>query len=169
MENNTLNFAQKTNFIAGSPQFQGMEFYIKSVSLPGLSFSLVETSSQGMKHNLPSSTYSHGDLTFNVLIDEDFKVYDLFYNDMLKSKHSTSATYAPRFFDLYINVYNNKGNILFTENFHNCLIENIGDLSLDTTDNGTTQDMSVTIKYDWHDIVKAKSVPENKNVFDVYS
>ena len=46
----TLNFAQKTNFITGSLQFEGMEFFIQSASLPGLTFSLPETKSQSMLH-----------------------------------------------------------------------------------------------------------------------
>lgn len=164
----TLNFAQKTNFIAGSPQFQGMEFFIQSASLPGITFTLLESKSQGMSHILPSDSYSHGDLTITALIDEDFLLYDMFYNEMLKSKDLTNPSYAQRYFDLYIQVYNNKGNLLFTENFHNCLLESLGDVSLETTDNSVAQTIQIGIKFDWSDIKHEGITSEQSKEFNVY-
>lgn len=164
----TLNFAQKTNFIAGSPQFEGMEFFIQSASLPGLSFSLPETKSQGMLHYLPTDSYTHGDLSLTALIDEDFLLYNMFYNEMLKSKDLTNPSYAQRYFDLYIQVFNNKGNLLFTENFHNCLIEKIGDVSLETTDNSVSQTIQIDIKFDWSDIKHEGLTEEQRKEYNVY-
>lgn len=164
----TLNFAQTTNFIAGSPQFEGMEFFIQKVDLPGLSFELPSSHSQGMIHNHPSDSYSHGDLTFTALLDEDYELYNMFYNEMLRCKDSTNPSYAQRYFDLYIQVNNNKGNPLFTVNFHNCLLQSIGDVSLDTTDNGVVQTISIQIKYDWHDVKKEGPTAEQRKEFNIY-
>ena len=164
----TLNFSQKTNFLAGSPQFPGMEFYVQSASLPGLTFNLPETKSQGMLHYLPSDSYSHGDLSLTALIDEDFLLYNLFYNEMLKSKDLTNPSYAQRYFDLYIQIFNNKGNLLFTENFHNCLLESLGDVSLETTDNSVAQTIQIGIKFDWSDIQHEGITEEKRKEFNVY-
>ncbi len=164
----TLNFAQSTNFIAGCPQFGGMEFFIQKASLPGISFTLPTSSSQGMVHHHPTDSYSHGDLTITALLDEDFELYNMFYNEMLKCKDSTNPSYAQRYFDLYIQVNNNKGNPLFTVTFHNCLIQTIGDVDLDTTDSSVSQTINITITYDWHDVKREGLTEEQRREFNVY-
>lgn len=120
--------------------------------MPGISFDIAKTSTQGLNSWIASSTHTFSDLSFEVLIDEDFKIYKLFHDDMLKSKSVTNATYAPREFDFYISVFNNKGNLLFTEYFRNCLIESIGDVTLSSTDSSIVNTFNVSIKFDWAEI-----------------
>lgn len=148
----TLNFSQKTNFMAGFPKFPDLEFYIQDVTLPGITLELQKASIQGLNGFLASSTHTLSDVSFNVLIDEDYKVYRMFYEDVLKSKSLINSTYAQREFDFYISVYNNKGNLIFTEYFKNCLIESLGDVSLSTTDSSVVNTFSVSLKFDWVDI-----------------
>jgi hypothetical protein len=149
----TLNFSHKTNFVAGFPKFPGLEFYIQDVTLPGITMELQKASIQGLDGFLASSTRQLSDVSFNVLIDEDYEVYRMFYEDVLKSKAMVNATYAQREFDFYVSVYNNKGNLIFTEYFRNCLIESLGDVSLSSTDSSIVNTFSVSLKFDWVDII----------------
>jgi len=147
-----LNYAQKTNFLCSCSLFPDIKFYLQSVSLPGISFSLPETKSLNLAHYVASTDHQYGGLSFDVLIDEDFKIYNFFINEILKSKSLINPTYAQREFDTWIEIYNNKGNYLFTENFHNCMIESIGDIQLSTTDNSVASSWNISLKFDWLDV-----------------
>lgn len=164
----TLNFAQKTNFICGCSLLPNIEFYLQSVSLPGISFNLSETKSLNLTHYVASTDHTYGTLQFEILIDEDFKIYDLFFNEILKSKSLTNPTYAQREFNIWIQVFNNKGNLLFTENFYNCMIDSLGDVSLLSTDSSIVNTVSVTLKFDWLDIVHDGISEEDRKSFGIY-
>lgn len=163
-----LNFAQKSNFLCSCSLYPDIRFYLQSVNLPGISFTLSETKSLNLAHFVASTDHSYGSLSFSVLLDEDYKIYDFFMNEMLRSKSLINPTYAQRDFETWIEIYNNKGNLLFTENFHNCMIESISDISLSSTDNGVVDTMDIGIKFDWLDISYNGIKDEKRREFNVY-
>lgn len=148
----TLNFAQKTNFICGCSLFSDLEFYLQSATLPSITFSLSDVKSLNLTHHVASTDHSYGSVSFDILIDEDFKVYDLFFNEFLNAKSLTNPTYAQREFTTWIQVFNNKGKLLFTEYFYNCMLSSIGDCSLSAVDSAVTNTLSVSFVFDWLEI-----------------
>lgn len=158
---NSLNFSQKTNFVAGFPKFPDLEFYIQDVTLPGITLELPKASYQGLDGFLASSTHTLSGVSFSVLIDEDYKTYRMFYEEILKSKALTNPTFAQREFDFYISVFNNKGKLLFTQYFKNCLIESLGDVSLSTTDSSIVNTFTVEMKFDYVDMKFAEDNNED--------
>ena len=165
---NTLNYAQKTNFICGCSLFPDLEFYVQNITLPGITFQLSETKVLNLSHFTASTNHSYGDLGISFLLDEDYKIYDMFFNEMLNSKSLTNGTYAQRNFDLWIQVYNNKGNLLFTEYFYNCMLSNIADIPLSTTDSSVANTISVGIEFDWLEVKKDGITSDKRKQFGIY-
>lgn len=164
----SLNFSQKTNFIAGCPQIPGMEFYIQDVSLPGISLELAEARTFALSKYLAATGHSYGSLSFNVLIDEDFKIYDMFFKNIVDSKALINGTYAQIEYDFYVQVYNNKGKLLFTEFFKDCILESIGDVSLSSTDSSVINTFSADFKFDWLEIQREGLTEEKRREWNVY-
>lgn len=164
----SLNFAQKTNFIAGCPQIKGLEFYLQDVTLPGINLDLAETETYALKSYLAPSSHSYNSLSFNILIDEDFEIYHSFFNNIVDAKSLVNGTYAQIEFDFYVQIYNNKGRLLFTEFFKNCMLEGIGDVSLSSTDSGVTNTFSADFKFDWLEIVRDGLPEEKRKEWNIY-
>ena len=114
----SLNFAQKTNFIAGCPQIKGLEFYLQSVSLPGVNLELGNAKTFALGAYFAPSGHSFSDLSLDILIDENFEIYNSFFQNIVDAKSLVNGTYAQIEFDFYVQVYNNKGKLLFTEFFN---------------------------------------------------
>lgn len=144
-----LNFSQKTNFIAGFPEFPDLEFYIQDVSLPSITLDLPKASIQGLDGFLASTVRTFSDLSFTVIIDEDYEIYKMFYKHITESKAITNPSYAQKEFDFFVSVFNNKGNLIFTEYFRNCLVESLGEVSLSSTDSSIVNTFTVGMKFDW--------------------
>lgn len=166
--NSSLNFAQKTNFICGCPQIPGLEFYLQDVSLPGVSVELAEAKTFALSKYLAGTAHSYGTLSFTVLIDEDFEIYDMFFKNIVDSKSLINGTYAQIEYDLYIQVFNNKGRPLFTEFFKGCVLQSIGDVSLSSTDNSVTNTFTAEFKFDWLEIEKDGLSEEKRKEWNVY-
>lgn len=164
----SLNYAQKTNFIAGCPQIPGMEFYLHDVSLPGITLDLQEAKTFALTKYVAATSHSYGSLSFSVLIDEDFVIYDEFFNQIVNAKALINGTYAQIEFDFFVQVYNNKGKLLFTEFFKDCMLESIGDVSLTSTDNTVTNTFEVSFKFDWLEIQRDGLPEEKRKEWNVY-
>jgi len=164
----SLNYAQKTNFIAGCPQIPGMEFYLHDVSLPGITLDLQEAKTFALTKYVAATSHSYGSLSFSVLIDEDFVIYDEFFNQIVNAKALINGTYAQIEFDFFVQVYNNKGKLLFTEFFKDCMLESIGDVSLTSTDNTVTNTFDVNFKFDWLEIQRDGLPEEKRKEWNVY-
>lgn len=164
----SLNYAQKTNFIAGCPQIPGMEFYLHDVSLPGITLDLQEAKTFALTKYVAATSHSYGSLSFSVLIDEDFVIYDEFFNQIVNAKALINGTYAQIEFDFFVQVYNNKGKLLFTEFFKDCMLESIGDVSLTSTDNTVTNTFDVNFKFDWLEIQRDGLPEEKRREWNVY-
>ena len=151
---NYNNLAQKTNYIAGSDKLELAPFFLTAVNIPGLNFSHVEVGGKAGRFNVTGDTLVYNALAFEMLIDEDFKVYHEFMDKAVKSINPESGTYASQEFDFWIQVNNNKGNKLFKLEFYNCRLESIGDIQLDSQDDITEHTLAIDIKYDYYKLVK---------------
>lgn len=158
---NYNNLAQKTNFIGGSDKFENLPFYLTNVNIPGINFSYPEIGGRtGARFNLAGDTITYNALSFEMLIDEDFNIYHEFMDKVRENINPETGQFANNTFDFWLQINNNKGNKLMTYYFHNCRIETIGDILLDTQDDMTEHQMTVDIKYDYFTIDKSDtSIP----------
>lgn len=151
---NYNNLAQKTNWTAGTDKFPLLPFYLTTVNIPGLNFSIPETGARfGAKLNLASDTVTYNSLNFNFLIDEDFEIYRIFYNYVLDSINPEKGTFADTSFNLWLELNNSKGNRIMKFEFYNCRIESIGDIELDTTSSETESTISLSLKFDYFKMI----------------
>ena len=156
---NYNNLAQKTNYLAGSAKLELAPFYLTVVNVPGINFSHPEIGGRyGSKLNVTGDTLTYNALSFEMLIDEDFKLYHEFMDKVFKNINPETGTFATQEFDFWIQINNNKGNKLFKIEFMNCRIESIGDIMLDVQDEITEHTMSIDIKYDYFKIIKGDSI-----------
>lgn len=154
---NYNNLAQKTNWTAGTDKFPLVPFYLTTVNIPGMNFSIPESGSRyGTRLNLASDTVTFNTLSFDFLIDEDFEIYKAFYKHINNSINVEKGTFADISFDMWLELNNSKGNKLLKFEFYNCRIENIGDVELDTTSPETESIMNLSLKFDYFKLLDDK-------------
>lgn len=156
---NHNNLAQKTNYIAGSDKLALAPFYLTSVNLPGLSFNHIIAGGKAGKFTVTGDTLTYNTLSFEMLIDEDFKIYHEFMDKVTANINPEKGTFAGQTFDFWIQINNNKGNKLFKVEFYGCCISSIGDIELDSQDDITEHNMGIEISYDYFKIIKETVVP----------
>lgn len=147
---NYTNLAQKTNFIAGSDKFLNLPFFLTSVNIPGINISHPEVGGRGgAAIHLPGNNVQFNELNINMLIDEDFLIYQELMSIINKNIEIENNKFRDFYFDFYIEITNTKGNKVMKFEFKNCRIESIGDVELDTQDEETEHTLSMTMKYDY--------------------
>lgn len=152
---NYNNLAQKTNYIAGSDKLPKLPFYLTTVNIPGINFSHPEIGGRyGSRLNVVGDSITYNELSFEMLVDENFEIYHEFMDKVVHNINPESGTFAPIEFDFWIQINNNKGNKLFKINFTNCRISSLDDIILDSQDDITEYIMSVSIRYDYYTIEK---------------
>lgn len=157
---NYNNLAQKTNYIAGSDKLKLAPFYLTNVNLPGLTFSYPEISGRfGSKVFMAGDNIQYNSLSFEMLIDEDFNLYNEFLDKILENINVETGTFADNTFDFWIEINNNKGNKIMKFEFYNCRIESLGDIQLDTQDDITEHTITVEVRYDYFKRITNNSVP----------
>jgi hypothetical protein len=156
---NYNNLAQKTNYVAGSAALELAPFYLTAVNIPGISFNHYEVGARAGRFSVTGDTLVYNTLSFEMLIDEDFKIYHEFMDKAVKMINSETGTFAAQEFDFWIQINNNKGNKLFKIEFFNCRLESVGDIQLDSQDEITEHNMAIDIKYDYFKIIKEQPIP----------
>lgn len=153
---NYRNYSQNTNYVAGSDKLKILPFFITDVNLPGFNLNTPETFNRGVKVNIMPDTITFNDLSITAIVDEDFKIYreltDLVFQYINPETGSTTGTTFPEF-DFWIEINNSKGNKIFKIEYYNCKIVSLGDLNLDTKDEGIHYTLPIEIRYDYFKII----------------
>lgn len=87
-----------------------------------------------------------------MLIDEDLEIWLIFQN-YIRENLRKDGTFGIEPFQFSLQINNNKGNKLFIIEFHDCRINSVSDLQLDSTSDVTQHTLSVDIVYDQYEIV----------------
>jgi hypothetical protein len=154
---NYNNLAQKTNWIASSPVFKNVPFFLISLNIPGLSLSHPEVGGRdSLRMKLPSDTVTFNSLSFEMLVDEDFLIYQELMNIIRNNIDKDNGTFSDFYFNFFIELSNNKGNKILKLEFTNCRIESIGDIDLNAQDSATEYTLQMSIVYDYFEIENNK-------------
>jgi hypothetical protein len=156
---NYNNLAQKTNYLCGSNELEFGPVYLQSFSIPGMSFSHPELGGSrfGSKLHMQGDSVSYSDLSFTLLIDENFKVYHEFFDKVMQGFNPECDKFANAEFNFWIIVTNNKGTPIFRVDFTSCRISSLGDIELATNDDSTFNTLSVTLNFDFYKVSKLNS------------
>ena len=150
---NYNNLAEQTNYLAGSPIFDDFTLYIVRCNIPGLNFSPPEIGGRfGAKLHSTADFVSYNNMSIDILVDEDFKVY-LELMKYFKKKVRMDMGYDCGSFPFWIQVNNNKGNHLFKLLFTNCHFVSMSDFQLDSQSDNSQQTLTLEIAYDYYDII----------------
>lgn len=148
---NYNNFAQRTNWIAGSDKFEKVPMYLTTVNIPGITFSHPEVGGRNSaKIHLSGDTISYNTLTFDMIVDEDLEIYRELMKVVNKNINVEEGTFRDFYFDFWIELNNNKGNHIMKLEFFNCRLESIADIILDSQDESTEFLLSVELSFDYY-------------------
>ena len=163
---NARSFSQRSNVIAGSNTFNIVPFYLQTLSIPGINFSLPEIGGRwGTKIVLNSDNVSFDSLTFTVLVDEGFTVYDELMKIAKSQLDNDTGILTDKTFEFWIAVTDNKGNDVIKWTFQNTKLESIGEIQYDYTSDETQFTMDVSMKfdnYDYHLMSGPSAIPSLK-------
>lgn len=137
------NLLQPNSFKVGinRKKFPNVEFFATSVIHPGLGMSATEMPFRRIQ-SVPfsGSSLQFGELTIDVILDENLTAYQEIYNwmhyvvqnnDVLPSKATElkAATYA----DINVQILNSSNQIIKTLNYRECIPTLLGDVNLMST------------------------------------
>jgi hypothetical protein len=151
----TRNFTHNSNFFFSSNLFSEEEtsYAIQECPLPGLSFSHIQTSARSVLGNLQGDTLTYNDLIINFIIDEELIVWKEIVNKMLLMRNPENNLGEQIEKYSYLEIHDDNSNVVLKLEFVGCMIESIDDLSYNTTSQDEIITCSITIKYDYYNIV----------------
>jgi len=136
-----INLFQPTGFRVSIDRqnFANLQFFVQSVTHPGANNAAVETPFKGVQGvPLPGGTMSYGELSIEVLIDEDFLAYTEMYNWMLRlvnneqyelrDNFSGGGSPTPTLADITITALTSHNNQNVKFKYIDCVPTNIGDI-----------------------------------------
>ncbi|MCK5535520.1 MAG: hypothetical protein KAI79_01770 [Bacteroidales bacterium] len=158
---NYRNYSQKTNYTCGTEAFDLLPFYATAVNIPGVNFSLPEVGGRsGTKLSVSADNVSFNNLSLEILVDEDYKIYNEIMDIIFDHINVESGSFADFSFDFWCEVNDDMGKKVMKIEYYNCKIESVGDLSLDSSDDVPEQMFSLDIRFDYFKIIKNEITPE---------
>lgn len=154
---NYNNLSQRSNFIAGSNAFKNIPFFLTTLNVPGINLGSPDTGARyGAALKLSGDTIQYNTLAFEMLIDEDFQIYQELMGLLNNNISIESGTFGNFQFDFYIELNNSKGHKVLKLNFSGCRLLSIGDIQLDTTDEQTEHTITMELAYDFYELESTK-------------
>lgn len=164
---NYSNLAQRTNFIAGSDKFDNLPFFLTNVNIPGINLSHPEIGGRdGVQMLLSGDTVKYSALSIEMLIDEDFLIYQELMEIINTNINIEDGTFTDFYFDFFIEINNSRGNKVLKIDFSNCRIESIGDISLDTQEEATEYTLTLEMVYDSYAIDQERTITSIDETID---
>lgn len=130
MSDMNYNLATNTNFkveISGAPEFN---YFVQSVSLPGMQMAGVEASYKGFQAIMPSDRIDYDPLTFTYILAEDFENYLFLYKWMRDIQSSDFP--AKHFRDITLHILNNNKLTNLRVVFYNCFPTSLTEIDLES-------------------------------------
>ena len=163
---NGRNFSQRSNILAGSDAFSALPFFLQSINIPGINYSHPEIGGRwGTKIVMNADNVDFGQLSFTILLDEAFEVYDEIMTLAKSQLDNDTGELTQKSFEFWITVTDGKGSEVIKWTFQNAKIESIGDLQYDYTSDDTNFTLDMSLKFDNFDykiLNKVSSLPSLK-------
>lgn len=144
MSNNltsNINLFQPTGFrvIIDRKNYANLEFFVQSVNHPGAANPAIETSYKRIQSvPQPGGQMEYGELTMDVLLDEDFNSYTEMYNWMLRLVQTEQITKRdnfagqtseqPTYADIVVTALTSHNNSNKTITYVDCIPVAVGDI-----------------------------------------
>lgn len=149
------SFSTVTNIRFGAVDLKDNWFNVTNMIFPTISLNPPEMNTRsGANITLAPDTCIYTDLTVDVIIDKDWKVFDDVYNYFLEGLNVESGTFSHyKKFELWAEMVDGEGNTVKKFNFHNCrLSEFTGFQALPNNGEDENQIMSLTFSVMYYTI-----------------
>ncbi len=153
-DDNNNSYTTSTNITFGSDELKETWWFAQTFSLPGLSMSPPQVNNRsGAMVNLAPDVVDYGELSMDVLLDKEWKVYDSLYAYFIKRLNVETGTFEKyKQFDLWVEFHNGEGTKTKKFWFYKCRMTNFGDLTLDTQDpEDTLNTFTMSFVFDYFD------------------
>jgi hypothetical protein len=146
--NENVNLFQPTSFrvIIDRKFYKRLQFYVQSVNHPGAQNAAADTPYSRIGGvPLPGNTMTYGELTMNVLLDEDFESYIEMYDWMLRlvneeqvasPMRNSSQDPIPTYADIHVHALTNANNHNRLLKYIDCVPVSVGDINFEATNQG---------------------------------
>jgi len=147
------SFSTSTNLRWGSNILKDTLYLAQSFNIPGLSFNNPQIGGRGgARGRLGGDTVEFSTLNLDVIIDNEWKVYDEIFENFMKSINTTKATFSNNIsFDIWTEIYDIENDkVLRKFWFRNCRVQSIGDVEMDMRDGDDSSiSMLISLEFDW--------------------
>lgn len=159
-----INLLQPSGFkvTIDRKNYPNLEFFAQSVTLPSLQGDNPETSYRGMRYPETPGMIAFGDLTMNLLVDEDMNAYTETMDWLFRITNDPNVTAyqavknneLPHRCDITLSVLTSHNNVNKKVIYRDAFPADIGELQLETTNGEQTFiTVPVTFKYSRFEIV----------------
>ena len=141
-----INYLQATSFklLVDRKHYPNLEFFCQSVSHPGMTMSAVETPFRKAAIPLPGDTLVFGELSCQLILDEDMNSYTEMFNWMRRNLDNINFTSidrtsrdAPSYADITLSILSSHNNQTRQIRYIDCIPTSIGDIQFESTSAGT--------------------------------
>ena len=146
------SYSVSTNIQFGSSEFTPVWVNAQTFVLPSITLSPPKVNSRsGALVNLASDTVDFDNLTIDIIMDKEWKVWNSLYSFFLKGLNVEEGTFLKEQpVDLWIEFFNGSGNSVKKFMFYKCRILSFGDVSLSTMDvEDEINTLTLTFTYDY--------------------
>lgn len=154
MSINNNSFSTSTNIQFGSRELGKLWWNAQDFQLPALTLSPPQVNNRsGAMINLAADTVDYGDLVVDLILDREWKVYDEVYQHFVKRLNVETGEFVNYGqFDLWLEVFNGKGESVKKFWFYNCRLTSFGDMTFSTQDTEDTLNiLNMTFVFDYFD------------------
>ena len=143
-----INYFQPTGFhvVIDRKHYGHLQFFVAKVQHPGAQNDANTTPFKRASVHLPGNTMTYGDLTLDVILDEDFESYKEMYGWLLRLVNEDQIAEAmgysnarhpiPTYADIHVTALSNHNNKNITFKYIDCVPTSIGDIPFDAQNQG---------------------------------
>jgi len=151
---NNNSYSTNTNISFGSAELDDLWLQAQSCSVPGISMSPIKAGGRsGAQTAFAADTVTYTDLTIDMQMDKDWKVYDIIYKYFLDGLNVEKGTFSnAKKFDLWLDIHIGKGDVIKKFWFYNCRLMDIAEIPVDVSDDSDAiNEISLTFQFDYMD------------------
>ena len=156
--NNKRNLATSSNIVFGSTLLAEEEYFIREVSLPGMTFTSPETFAPNTPFHtslqLEPDTVQYDPLDITVLVDEDLEIWKSIVNKAKMSCNGELNTEVQDKSRAWIFIKDSNGNTRKEIVFRDCVITMIGSLDYSSADEDDALTMGLTLTFSEFEIIE---------------
>lgn len=152
MSINNNSYSTSSNIQFGSSEMKDIWWNAQTFQLPAITLSPLKVNTRsGAMIGLASDTVEYDDLSIDIILDKEWKVYDELYAHFLKRLNVETGEFLKYDqFDLWVEIFNGKGESVKKFWFYNCRLLSFGDVAFTTQsadDEHNYLNMSFTYDY----------------------